>query len=347
MTVALSLVVMAQLGLPEQPAQGEMTRGFKHSAGPHSDNSCESCHDLNDIHRVNVSSACGACHASSRALAPTQLSSALGSNIKFNHRDHAEAGFECLHCHQQPDDKTEARAQACEQCHQTHATTARCDQCHITGVNGRLKTQFGHNKLMPNQDNFAFINHDKNFMRQHGHAARIQRQLCDSCHTPDTCATCHLLDARRAAHPADFLRTHSLEAKHRINDCNSCHQPTAFCRDCHVRAGLSIEPGVRQFNRTDGRLKFHPAGFSSAPGQTITSAHHAHQARRNLDSCVSCHQPNDCVACHSAQATAPLRISPHPRGFRCGSSVEQRARGCLACHTDKQELLRRCARSGR
>ena len=346
MIIALSLVVMAQLGLAQQPSDVEIA-GIptqRRSAQPIS---CEGCHDLNDIHNVNVRSACRECHASYQAFKSIQLSDGLGPGIKFNHKNHAEAGFECLHCHRQPDSSNRVGARACEQCHQTHVPAARCDQCHITGVNGRLKTRFGHDKLMPNQENFALINHDENFMRQHGYAARMDQKLCDSCHTPDTCATCHLLDARRAAHPADFLRTHALEAKHRVNDCKSCHQPTVFCRDCHVKAGLSIEPGARQFNRTNGRLRFHPKGFSSLPGQATTRVHHAHKARRNLESCASCHQPNDCVACHSAQAAAPLRISPHPRNFRCGSSIEQRARGCLACHNSQQEVLNRCARSGR
>ena len=174
---------------------------------------------------------------------------------------------------------------------------------------------------------------------------RMDQKLCDSCHTPDTR---HAISWMRDGLHIRLISAHPrARAKHRVNDCKSCHQPTVFCRDCHVKAGLSIEPGARQFNRTNGRLRFHPKGFSSLPGQATTRVHHAHKARRNLESCASCHQPNDCVACHSAQAAAPLRISPHPRNFRCGSSIEQRARGCLACHNSQQEVLNRCARSGR
>ena len=62
MIIALSLVVMAQLGPAQQPSDVEIARAFQHNDGPHSEISCEGCHDLNDIHNVNVRSACRECH---------------------------------------------------------------------------------------------------------------------------------------------------------------------------------------------------------------------------------------------------------------------------------------------
>jgi hypothetical protein len=58
---------------------------------------------------------------------------------------------------------------------------------------------------------------------------------------------------------------------------------------------------------------------------------HSTEARRNLQSCQTCHPEGDvCVQCHSSG-----KVRPHPRSWRStGSNIKDKtnARMCLKCH---------------
>jgi hypothetical protein len=63
-----------------------------------------------------------------------------------------------------------------------------------------------------------------------------------------------------------------------------------------------------------------------------------------MGACVSCHQEQDCVRCHSAGAPDSLRANPHPVGFRCGTLLRSNPRSCMKCHQDQGALEAACRR---
>ena len=83
-------------------------------------------------------------------------------------------------------------------------------------------------------------------------------------------------------------------------------------------------------------------------------SHHAWEAQRNLNACVSCHQERDCMACHATRAVggrgtwppikAGVGANPHPTGFasRCRRALQQNARPCLTCHHPSDQELLKC-----
>ena len=74
-------------------------------------------------------------------------------------------------------------------------------------------------------------------------------------------------------------------------------------------------------------------GAFAAPfhdNQAVWILSHPQAARQDLESCVSCHQQNDCMRCHSA--ASGMRISPHGPDFD-GSSMQSRNPAmCTLCH---------------
>ena len=79
--------------------------------------------------------------------------------------------------------------------------------------------------------------------------------------------------------------------------------------------------------------------FMTGAGSTMnwSIAEHATEARRNLQSCQTCHPEGDvCIQCHStgkqmnANGTAK---SPHPKDFKAGNFKNRtNAKMCLKCH---------------
>jgi hypothetical protein len=119
---------------------------------------------------------------------------------------------------------------------------------------------------------------------------------------------------------------------------------------CHQRAGVAASGPFQNFAE---RGRFHPPPevWSSGPR---SSRHHAWEAERNLNACISCHTERDCVACHATRgvggpggglAAGSLRGGdPHPAGFRsrCARALRQNARPCLVCHDPADPTLAEC-----
>jgi hypothetical protein len=119
---------------------------------------------------------------------------------------------------------------------------------------------------------------------------------------------------------------------------------------CHQRVGVA-ESGP--FANFADRGRFHPppAVWSEGPR---SPRHHAWEAERNLNACISCHTERDCVACHSTRnvggpggglsAGSGRGANPHPTGFRsrCGRALRQNARPCLVCHDPADPTLVEC-----
>ena len=167
----------------------------------------------------------------------------------------------------------------------------RCDACHPTRPDGILRTQLPQGSLKPSQRVLPALNHGIDFERNHGSAARLAPQMCSSCHRDNRCADCHSGNRRPILiHPADYIHQHSLDARLDRPKCSSCHQPQRFCVNCHARSGVAMRSGAIVRGLPNRPRRFHPPGFVTEPGMPKGANHHGIAARRNLRTCVSCHQ---------------------------------------------------------
>ncbi len=168
---------------------------------------------------------------------------------------------------------------------------------------------------------------------------------CLNCHehqeqfAKNDCTPCHRQQDLRGLVPASFLRhdvnwgkRHGAVARNEGQRCETCHAQT-FCDACHD-ATQRIAPQARN-----------PEQLTAAfPHRFDVLQRHPLEAQANPGSCTTCHQRQECDACHvqrgvSAQAVGSA--SPHPFGWASGTAAAnnshaQAARrdlaSCAACH---------------
>jgi len=156
-------------------------------------------------------------------------------------------------------------------------------------------------------------NHTADFVRQHGGPAAARPQTCAACHIRQDCLDCHRPDAGRASgyHPSGWLIGHPAQAYTRAVTCTDCHNTAQFCADCHRQSG--VVAGGRSL----------AGGFHDAKQAFIGG--HGQAARQSLESCVSCHVENDCLACHRS-------FKPHGPGFNPQRLRSKNPDMCATCH---------------
>jgi Cytochrome c7 and related cytochrome c len=322
---------------------------------------CDDCHgtDHNDLAKVSAGDdemgKCGFCHVGYKPgdgnrVAPFKIAR---PNMVFNHKVHVTRNIGCPQCHGAVQDLELAtrdqmpRMAGCFKCHQMSDSAARgdaksaCDTCHLKAQareGGRLQTVFATGKLLPPRwlHNSA---HTPDWIDRHKMVAANDSQFCANCHREEFCTDCH--DGRvrpRSIHPNDYISMHPIEARQAATRCTSCHREQSFCLTCHMRVGVSMSgpPGVRDSGR------FHPPKdvWSNAPRRP---GHHAFEAERNLNACVSCHIERDCVVCHGGQGVGG-GFNPHKAGFSGGCSTQMRRnpRPCFVCHNPGDGVLAQC-----
>lgn len=151
-------------------------------------------------------------------------------------------------------------------------------------------------------------NHGATFLKEHRVLAQKATTNCFECHQQSQCLDCHnggtLESAQKSlsrrgesmprSHAADFISSHAVVARDDPRSCQRCHESPRFCSDCHTkqigknRSGMAIRPHSPTF---------------VGPGQPDPAwiSFHRAEARRNLQTCQSCHpQKSDCsnFACH-------------------------------------------------
>lgn len=201
-------------------------------------------------------------------------------NEKFSHKQHAEAGEDCMSCHadvvqkELVDAYTLPTMSSCMDCHENRAVTIECASCHQPFEN-----------LRP-------MSHRDDFTHHHGQLARSDaRQMsadmsCATCHKNDFCQECHEGDnITRVVHPLNYEFTHAIEAQGKEKDCATCHTERQFCFDCHR------DNQVLPHNHTVGWVN----NFPNDGGR------HKVEAMNDLEACLSCHENNAqeiCQSCH-------------------------------------------------
>lgn len=307
---------------------------------------CRACHPIDrsqpDLVVAGAPPArCVACHpgfSPDTAVARVYLTP---TPLKFSHAAHAKSS--CASCHgdlSKVDLATRAHLptmSSCLTCHREGTQERRCADCHLAKLGGLLDTDLPQGRLIPRQTGLGDA-HGPGFGRDHRQEARQVDATCTACHDRSTCLACHQgVTKPEEFHPGNYVLTHAVEARRGTPDCSACHRAQSFCVACHERSGLGLR-GNRGFFGGEPTTAFHPTGWASRTGGTNR---HAGEARRNIAACASCHRENDCLDCHSAEASA-LRASPHPHGWRGSARCKALDRGnrrmCLKCHVTQDEL---------
>ncbi len=324
---------------------------------------CNFCHTGYDPKRSNVVA---------RVLIPKP-------NLRFNHQKHVTGQrMPCARCHGKVEELALAtrdqlpRMKECVTCHVLGASDAgggkaalaaksvagatghvqasgACTTCHLSEPNGMLTTTFKSGKMLP-PPWMHDAGHGSDFIERHKIVAGDDSKFCANCHQERFCVGCHDGNVRpRRIHPNDFISQHPVAARQDNPRCTSCHQQQSFCLTCHQRAGVAMSGPVGNFA---GRGRFHPPKAVWTDGPRSPS-HHAWEAQRNLNACVSCHQERDCALCHATRNVGGRGpdlggvgqgVNPHPVGFgsRCQQALRQNPRPCLACHAPNDQDLLKC-----
>lgn len=173
-------------------------------------------------------------------------------------------------------------------------------------------------------------NHDADWVRGHRVLASKAGSNCAQCHVQQFCLDCHKgggIDARLStrtyrrdyvpqSHRTDFIMIHPIKALDNPQTCTRCHEPS-YCNECHSK-----------YPKGSLRIKSHLGGQSF-----IWNSEHATEARRNLQSCQTCHPEGDvCIKCHGTTAKGGSGINPHPRNFKGDNLIRKSDRSCRKCH---------------
>jgi hypothetical protein len=280
--------------------------------------SCRGCHTRPEQQR------CEFCHTEPRAPRTWRRENRA---LRFDHGPHvARLNGGCVRCHGYDLDGPSASrfepqipsmATCTDSCHARDMRELACSRCHTSL-----------SRYTP--EALSLVRHPPGFARRHSVEARADERLCSQCHEPSYCVRCHTaghgpplagVEPMRAwrefIHRGDFIARHGSEARLDQASCVRCHAVDT-CDTCHRGRGVggSVAPG-----------SVHPAGWLDP----FSPRGHARAARRDLLTCVGCHESDatrTCVPCHRVGAGAG---NPHPPGFSAGLDP-QRHGVCLACH---------------
>lgn len=275
---------------------------------------------------------------------------------EFPHRKHVVAGVSCVRCHGAMDGPAGALHlpddASCVSCHAQPHDPRSCVGCH--GAPGTVAS------LIETKRHLTF-DHQRhltgpaqgNCMRCHSAVAegdarlRPAMAICFKCHGDQqqarTCDGCHrnlvdegTLPQSHLAHDGDWVREHGVRAASSGDLCETCHTQS-YCARCHGQTVPALT-ATRAF-ADPFRASAHRAGFA---------ARHALEASADPGACATCHQPDRCVACHTASGVAgDARRSPHPRGWvglgaadnLHGREARRDPAACASCHGGAGEQL--------
>ncbi|MCC6333715.1 MAG: hypothetical protein IT380_06980 [Myxococcales bacterium] len=164
----------------------------------------------------------------------------------------------------------------------------------------------------------------------HEHEEQFAKNDCAPCHKPN-----HLRGLKPVsflAHDTAWMKRHGGLARDELAMCSSCHAQ-AQCDSCHdatqtLRAELRNPDAItRQYVHRFDFLSRHAIEAQSQPAQ-----------------CVSCHQKQDCDACHVQRGVsggAVDGLNPHPINWAGttgqgtnlhGPAARRDISSCAACH---------------
>ncbi len=271
--------------------------------------SCATCH---------AQEFCVACHVNAPEVVSIQALEADARSLVLPHQlkapaSHAAKDFETRHATQ-----AGSAGASCRTCH----TQESCTGCHRAAAPGAALALYaaGPGRGAGAQTTRrAPSSHTLGWAEHHGPVASASMKSCASCHTRDSCLSCHVPSAARRGgyHPASYLTRHPADAYTRSSSCADCHNIGEFCQTCHKQSGLSAR-----------RTLLGAGGYHDGNREFFVG--HGQAARQALESCVSCHVERDCLTCHSS--VRGRGFNPHGPGFDPERMLRKNPSLCIACH---------------
>jgi hypothetical protein len=312
---------------------------------------CAGCHDVQDADKCNT------CHFPDVYEPLKQQKSKIIFNHSFHLKNNATKtnGEKCLGCHKDINLSVEIDVRgkynptmdACWTCHaDTKLAANACEACHISTAGLTPQTH----KLTQ-------------FATKHKFSAMAPGANCMMCHDNTSCQECHTANSVMTegnttesffkpgqgsnftdgpkvqtlsrVHDLNFRFTHGIDFRGKASDCTTCHQTESFCSTCHSQEGKDFAYyGLTPISHS--QPSFITVGVGSGGGE------HARLAKRDLESCTSCHDASGsdpvCVNCHNdpdgIQGTNP---KTHAASFfknHHGDWHSDVNSVCYSCHTD-------------
>ena len=314
---------------------------------PNHDN-CKECHDVED------DTQCSTCHFEGKFEPLVQSKSAL----IFNHKFHvAEKNMECQTCHKGFEtvaysselSNPHPMMEDCYTCHNDKSFASNaCESCHISTANLIPQNHRGADYISSHK--FAAREIDANCQMCHG----ISNNSCQECHVATTAITetnvendfyqpyspSRFIDGAKRqqitrVHELNYRFIHGMDAKGKTSDCQSCHQFETFCASCHQSEAQDFAyGGILPVSHL--KTDFKTIGVGTGGGE------HAVLARRDIESCISCHDINGadptCITCHlDSDGIKGTNPRTHPPGYMKGEEGgdwhNDPGSVCFNCHT--------------
>ncbi|MEO8636210.1 MAG: hypothetical protein ABI587_13125 [Gemmatimonadales bacterium] len=317
---------------------------------------CLSCHGVRVAHLEAPDTACATCHRSlpeapgltrERVAAfPAPASHKIPGFGSGGHGQlarpaaadthHPGVATSCATCH--------AR-EFCSQCHvnapETPTIQALASDPRSLAIKATLKAPQSHA--------------DMRFQARHGGQSRARNATCATCHTQESCISCHRSNPAVVAalprasvsrgigavihrekpetHGADFAERHGPLARATAATCSGCHARSE-CLECH-----RPNPGTAN--------GYHQAGFLSR---------HPSAAYNRQADCSECHNPAAfCTTCHAQSGLTSsgglLQGNYHEVGgtflLSHGAAARRGLESCVTCHTERDCLTCHSAQTRR
>lgn len=308
---------------------------------------CAACHDVEDEDN------CSTCHYEG-VLEPFELEK---PDLIYSHKYHLETqDVECETCHSglstvdyaDESESADPSMSTCYTCHNNVSiATNVCESCHVST----------HNLIPQDHKQVSFFDNHK-FSAGKGDAqcamCHDEMNFCETCHTatntidetntasdfyapysPHKYTDNAKVQKLTRAHSLDYRFTHGIDAKSKSSECQTCHQTESFCAECHTSGGGDYAlSGVVPLSHTQSN--FLTIGVGTGGGE------HAVLAKRDMESCASCHDTYgadpSCILCHTdpdgLKGTNP---KTHDTGFMKdveGNWHSDKGSICFDCHTD-------------
>lgn len=308
---------------------------------------CLACHGLEGTHPALPEEACGLCHTP--LAQATQLSNE--SIARFPKPTSHEAQGFALGGHGElaavPGEApgTLTIASSCATCHVRN----QCVTCHVNAPELAPIQALGTDPRvgpLPSVLTAPQSHKRTDWQRTHGLEAGRPSSTCASCHTTESCLTCHsgfvpetiralpsggsgrgvgaqLTRTPPTSHSWDFRDRHGSDASARSKGCETCHVRET-CLTCH-------RPDAA------GAGDYHPAGFLSR---------HPASAWSREANCSDCHNPGQfCQDCHKQAGLVAGKFGGiGGRGYHDalpaflvghGQAARQGLESCASCHVER------------
>jgi len=292
---------------------------------------CWTCHTATD-HQVDAP--CATCHV---PLAETRLGAERIAAFPFP-ADHGSPGWLI----EEHGSKAGSGIARCATCH----TSNRCAACHVDTAREEIAALAAAPEGMELPPTYARYVAPASHVGEGWlatHQETASRSACATCHTSDSCMSCHVAPVPDAVaslprrdqvvapgvqvvrHPPEshgsffFMKTHPVSAASQGRTCTTCHAES-FCVECH-----------------DGpsRGGYHPPQF--------VARHQAEAFGRDAE-CATCHNTQVfCRSCHVESGLGAFgRLGPGYHDgqslwlLRHGQAARQNLESCAACHAQRE-----------